>query len=51
MKQQQINDLLATLDMLEAIAGEVIDTVASARVELEHPFEKIEQSFERSESA
>lgn len=51
MGKQTLSDLLATLDMLEAIAGDVIDTVASARVELEHPFEKIEQSFERSESA
>lgn len=51
MGKQQISELLATLEMLQSIAGDVIDGVALARAEIEQTFEEIEQPFEGKVSA
>lgn len=46
MGKQQISELLATLDAMEALAGDVMDGVAVIRTELVQTFEEIEQMNE-----
>lgn len=49
MKDPRIQDLMASLEMMAAIAGDVIDGVALIRAEIEQPFENIEQPYHNLE--
>lgn len=51
MENKHFSELMNTLECLETVAADLMDTVANTRAELEQTFEMIEQTAERRASA
>lgn len=47
MENKHFSELMATLECLETTAADVMDTVATARAELEQTFHKFEQIYKQ----
>lgn len=49
MTNQRLQDLMATLESIETLAGDVMDGVALIRAEIEQTYDVIEQPYHKLE--